>query len=1080
MSKVLFDLSKTSGDLKFEQLSLNHDRDDVWMEETWRNPSNGDDEKHANQRTFVTCNFDMENPSNWLFTSPFDVLDANRVYLELLFNTRDCEPTMSVTCKETFLVYMKQYKSQESIEKKIVKSSFKNSKKSWQNIGRLARKNLNMTRETIGIPLEEGTKFIRFAFEEQGICLSLLNIRVYYRVCEEFVDKLVSFDRHVTGKHDSDLHYLQGSCVKNAIPSIPGVELKALCMSNGRPMLTSGECECKGGFIMRNDTRGGPRCEPCPSGTFRAEGSKQGCRTCPSNTLSNSGQDKCYCKPGFYRIDETHGACHSAPSKPLNLVHSAITATSARLTWEEPVNRGGRKEIWYEVKCLKNINCDSVIITPSEKKLSTRYVQINGLKPSSEYTFLVVAKNLISEYTPDPDSQNAVIDFTTKAMDEDVKPVSNLRIDAAQKDGLTISWSVIDSNLNDFEVEVRPAIAKRRSFETRHINTTYATFIGLKDDVVYKFRVRVRDDLRWSDSISYQLGRGQIHTPESVNVDIGDSAFWNQAGSALLLVIAGILIIIAIALCMIVMQRRSKNRKQMSDLDVLDTYKQDSMTPDYHTTSRHLNSSGVPTNLHEQLRSSTKLNAPLIPSFGSPISQPPPYYGGTQAASGKYKTYVDPTTYEDPYQALIEFTFDIDPRDVFITQVIGGGEFGDVCLGGLSRSSQAASRGSNTMNRMFENDQYETVAIKTLKAGSGAKAKAEFLTEASIMGQFSHPNVIRLIGVVTSSEPVMIVTEYMANGSLDQFLRHHDANGEKLEWSKISEMLYAIASGMKYLTDMGYVHRDLAARNVLVDSELRCKIADFGLSRGVRNEGSIEPEYTTNGGKIPVRWTAPEAITHRKFTTSSDVWSFGVVIWEACSYGERPYWDWTNQKVISEIMNGYRLPPPMDCPMGLYRISQWCWKMERHERPTFTQLVAMLHKFVLQPTLIENDPGELPKRIMSTINLSSYGAIAVPTPPQSAPPMPSLDEFLRSIGLNHVYGTLVSNNVHNLSDLAQMSPLDLLACGLISQECSVIRDGLNGRLTPPSSAGSVHTTTRGTRTINPNSSTMRRDEGFFV
>ncbi|EJW71776.1 serine/threonine protein kinase [Wuchereria bancrofti] len=122
----------------------------------------------------------------------------------------------------------------------------------------------------------------------------------------------------------------------------------------------------------------------------------------------------------------------------------------------------------------------------------------------------------------------------------------------------------------------------------------------------------------------------------------------------------------------------------------------------------------------------------------------------------------------------------------------------------------------------------------------------------------------------------MIVIEYMENGSLDQFLRKND-NGI-LKLMQIIDMLRGIAAGMKYLTEKGFVHRDLAARNVLVDSNLLCKIADFGLSRGV--EGSVEQEYTTNGGKIPVRWTAPEAITHRKFTAASDVWSFGVVIWE--------------------------------------------------------------------------------------------------------------------------------------------------------------------------------------------------------
>ncbi|CAO2580295.1 Ephrin type-A receptor 7 [Lemmus lemmus] len=104
-------------------------------------------------------------------------------------------------------------------------------------------------------------------------------------------------------------------------------------------------------------------------------------------------------------------------------------------------------------------------------------------------------------------------------------------------------------------------------------------------------------------------------------------------------------------------------------------------------------------------------------------------------------------------------------------------------------------------------------------------------------------------------------------------------------------MLRGIAAGMRYLADMGYVHRDLAARNILVNSNLVCKVSDFGLSR------VIEDDPEEQGGKIPVRWTAPEAIQYRKFTSASDVWSYGIVMWEVMSYGERPYWDMSNQDV---------------------------------------------------------------------------------------------------------------------------------------------------------------------------------------
>merc|ERR1719150_2833325 len=131
----------------------------------------------------------------------------------------------------------------------------------------------------------------------------------------------------------------------------------------------------------------------------------------------------------------------------------------------------------------------------------------------------------------------------------------------------------------------------------------------------------------------------------------------------------------------------------------------------------------------------------------------------------------------------------------------------------------------------------------------------------------------------------------------------------------MKKKIKGIAYGMQYLAEMSFVHRDLAARNVLVNSQLVCKIADFGLSREISSEGSNAIDggaYTTRGGKIPVRWTAPEAIAFRKFTSASDVWSFGIVMWEVMSYGERPYWTWSNQDVIKAIEKGYRLPAPID------------------------------------------------------------------------------------------------------------------------------------------------------------------------
>ncbi|XP_012887167.1 PREDICTED: ephrin type-B receptor 4 [Dipodomys ordii] len=365
------------------------------------------------------------------------------------------------------------------------------------------------------------------------------------------------------------------------------------------------------------------------------------------------------------------------------------------------------------------------------------------------------------------------------------------------------------------------------------------------------------------------------------------------------------------------------------------------------------------------------------------------------------KVYIDPFTYEDPNEAVREFAKEIDVSYVKIEEVIGAGEFGEVCRGRLKAPGKKES----------------CVAIKTLKGGYTERQRREFLSEASIMGQFEHPNIIRLEGVVTNSVPVMILTEFMENGALDSFLRLNDGQFTVIQ---LVGMLRGIASGMRYLAEMSYVHRDLAARNILVNSNLVCKVSDFGLSRFLE-ENSSDPTYTSSlGGKIPIRWTAPEAIAFRKFTSASDAWSYGIVMWEVMSFGERPYWDMSNQDVINAIEQDYRLPPPPDCPTSLHQLMLDCWQKDRNARPRFPQVVSALDKMIRNPASLkivarENGGASHPLLDQRQPHYSAFGSVG---------------EWLRAIKMGRYEESFVAAGFGSFELVSQISAEDLLRIGV--------------------------------------------------
>ncbi|KAL0967334.1 hypothetical protein UPYG_G00250950 [Umbra pygmaea] len=264
--------------------------------------------------------------------------------------------------------------------------------------------------------------------------------------------------------------------------------------------------------------------------------------------------------------------------------------------------------------------------------------------------------------------------------------------------------------------------------------------------------------------------------------------------------------------------------------------------------------------------------------------------------------------------------WEIDRTSVKLLNKLGAGQFGEVYEGLWNHTT--------------------AVAVKTLKPGS--MDSKDFLQEAQLMKKLRHPKLIQLYAVCTLQEPIYIITELMKHGSLLDYLQKD--KGVSLRISNQIEMAAQVAAGMAYLELQNYIHRDLAARNVLVGENNVCKVADFGLARvfKMESENIYEPK---EGTKFPVKWTALEAINCNKFTIKSDVWSFGILLYEIITYGQMPYPNMTNYQVIQQLSTGYRMPSPSNCPKVMYEMMSDCWKENAMDRPTFETLQWRLEEF---------------------------------------------------------------------------------------------------------------------------------------
>uniref|UniRef100_A0A6I8PAY4 Ephrin type-A receptor 7 n=1 Tax=Ornithorhynchus anatinus TaxID=9258 RepID=A0A6I8PAY4_ORNAN len=910
------------------------------------------DEFFSPIHTYQVCNVMSPNQNNWLRTNWVPRDGARRVYAEVKFTLRDCNsmPGVLGTCKETFNLYYLE---------------------SDRDLGASTQERQFVKIDTIAADesftgADLGTRRLKLNTEVRGV--GPLSKRGFYLAFQDigaclailslrvYYKKCPATVRNLAAFSEAVTGADSSSLVEVRGECVRHSEErdtpKMYCSAEGEWLVPIGKCVCGAGYQEHRDA-----CVACEQGFYKSAPGDQLCARCPLHSHSPAlAARACPCDSGYFRAarDPPSSDCTRPPSAPVNLI-SSVNGTSVTLEWSPPLDRGGRSDVMYNVICRR---CAWALAPCEACGGNTRFLpqQTSLVQASLTVTNLLAHMN----YSFRVEAINGVSDLSLEPRHAtSVNVTTNqaapsqvvvLRQERTGQNSVTLLWQ---------EPERPNGIILEYEIKYYEKDKEMQSYSTLKAKTTSATVAGLKPATHYVFQVRARTSAGCGRFSQTVEVQTGKPRLRYDTRTIVwicLTLITGLVLLLLLLICK---KRHCGYSKAFQD-------------PDEEKMHYQQNGQGPP--------------PALLPLHAPPGKCSEPQF------------YTDPHTYEDPSRTRCGVTREIEASMIRIERIIGSGESGEVCYGWLQLPGRREV----------------PVAIKALKAGYSERQRRDFLSEASIMGRFDHPNIIRLEGVVTRSRLAMIVTEYMENGSLDAFLRTRDGQFTVVQ---LACMLRGVAAGMRYLSDLGYVHRDLAARNVLVNGNLVCKVSDFGLARVL--EDDPDAAYTTSGGKIPIRWTAPEAIAFRKFSSASDVWSFGVVMWEVLAYGERPYWNMNNRDVINSVEEGYRLPAPMGCPKALHQLMLDCWHKDRSQRPRFQHIIGVLDQLIRSPENL---------RVTATVNRCPPPALA-----RSCFDLRSgvtVDDWLDSIRMGRYREHFAVAGYSSLAMVLQMTAEDVRGLGI--------------------------------------------------